>query len=430
MQEKNLNFDLKINLFDKTDLTYLLRGCYCEKDIDISIKDLNNIKKSISSLMFGDSFNEELKKVDSCINILEKITKINNIEEKNKLKKTFNEQIMLIPLYDVFFSKYYSNVTSLDNVNDTGYIRFERNIDNNTIGKNLLDFISYNIDNYEQFILLFINFPDCIVSFMTKKEIDVLESTVNLPITYIKELCEKYYNKTKDFIKSQQNTYKEIIDFVYNINQNIDFKGISNIEKLGIFNFITDNKISKILDGHYIQNDTIETTLNDTLYSWDFAINDDLNKIIEFTKQNSKLATNTYDISYKTKDIYTAFLISLYHLITYDSIFIRKCKNCSNYFITFKNNVVYCDRLYTNNETCKDIGYKISQKRKEEKEYTYGKYRRIYAKKAMLVKRNPDIEKYRKDYEIWKKEAKKFMKDINNGVVTYNEFDKWLEDHI
>ena len=161
-----------------------------------------------------------------------------------------------------------------------------------------------------------------------------------------------------------------------------------------------------------------------------------IDKPEEFILSFTVLDADTYetlflidDISYKTKDIYTAFLISLYHLITYDSIFIRKCKNCSNYFITFKNNVVYCDRLYTSNETCKDIGYKISQKRKEEKEYTYGKYRRIYAKKAMLVKRNPDIEKYRKDYEIWKKEAKKFMKDINNGVVTYNEFDKWLEDH-
>ena len=37
IQEKNLNFDLKINLFDKTDSTYLLRGSYCEKDIDISV---------------------------------------------------------------------------------------------------------------------------------------------------------------------------------------------------------------------------------------------------------------------------------------------------------------------------------------------------------------------------------------------------------
>lgn len=51
----------------------------------------------------------------------------------------------------------------------------------------------------------------------------------------------------------------------------------------------------------------------------------------------------------------------------------------------------------------------------------------MYSKKTMLVKRNPDIEVYKKDYENWKKEAKKFMDDIRNKKKTYEDFDKWLE---
>ena len=32
----------------------------------------------------------------------------------------------------------------------------------------------------------------------------------------------------------------------------------------------------------------------------------------------------------------------------------------------------------------------------------------------MMVKRNPDIEYYKTNYEKWKKEAKKFIQDIKN----------------
>ena len=56
------------------------------------------------------------------------------------------------------------------------------------------------------------------------------------------------------------------------------------------------------------------------------------------------------------------------------------------------------------------------------------KYRQIYAKKAMTVKRNPDIESYKTSYEKWKKEAKDFIKDIKSGKKTYEEFDEWLEE--
>ena len=52
---------------------------------------------------------------------------------------------------------------------------------------------------------------------------------------------------------------------------------------------------------------------------------------------------------------------------------------------------------------------------------------RNYAKKAMLVKRNPDIEVYKIDYENWKKEAKEFMDAIRSEKKTYKEFDKWLD---
>ena len=75
------------------------------------------------------------------------------------------------------------------------------------------------------------------------------------------------------------------------------------------------------------------------------------------------------------------------------------------------------------------IGNQIAQRIKQENEIVYGKYRKIYAKKAMLVKRNPDIEIYKKDYENWKKKAKEFMDAIRNEKKTYEEFDNWLDEN-
>ena len=45
----------------------------------------------------------------------------------------------------------------------------------------------------------------------------------------------------------------------------------------------------------------------------------------------------------------------------------------------------------------------------------------------MNVKRNPDIALYKKQYDEWKKTAKQFIQDIQNGIKTYEEFDKWLD---
>ena len=73
----------------------------------------------------------------------------------------------------------------------------------------------------------------------------------------------------------------------------------------------------------------------------------------------------------------------------------------------------------------KKAGMKIIEKENEEP--VYGKYRQIYAKKAMAVKRNPDIEYYKTNYEKWKKEAKEFINAIKAHKKSYGEFDEWLD---
>ena len=75
--------------------------------------------------------------------------------------------------------------------------------------------------------------------------------------------------------------------------------------------------------------------------------------------------------------------------------------------------ILYCDRIdIDSKKTCREIGNQFSQKRKENEEPVYKKYRQIYSKKSMTVNRNSDIASYKKNYEIWKKESKQFINDI------------------
>ena len=101
-------------------------------------------------------------------------------------------------------------------------------------------------------------------------------------------------------------------------------------------------------------------------------------------------------------------------------------KECNEFLLSLnlincKNEKKYIKTIYSISNNI-EKNYKIYKIKKRN-----GKYRTIYARKAMLVKRNPDIKSYKTNYEKWKKEAKQFMQDIKDGKKTYEEFDEWLD---
>ena len=95
--------------------------------------------------------------------------------------------------------------------------------------------------------------------------------------------------------------------------------------------------------------------------------------------------------------------------------------------VCLKENVSYCDRIVKGDLTCKDIGNKEYQKRKQEKEPVYNKYRSILSKKCMRAKRNSDLDSYINDYEDFKEKAQKYLNDIKEGKTTLEKFENWLD---
>ena len=134
-------------------------------------------------------------------------------------------------------------------------------------------------------------------------------------------------------------------------------------------------------------------------------------------------------ISYRYS--FSSLLSAYYFCVLYfveNNIPIKTCKNCGIYFIP-ENRVssVYCNRIFENNKTCKEVGANNAYNEKLKKDEVNLLYRKTLSAKKMLANRNPDIPMYLEKYEAWKSEANQFKQDIKSGKKDQEEFKQWLE---
>ena len=131
---------------------------------------------------------------------------------------------------------------------------------------------------------------------------------------------------------------------------------------------------------------------------------------------------------FETDNLFTSFYITLFNVVSVNSVYIKICGNCGRYFITHKKNISYCDRQVAEYVTCKDIGNKEYQKRKLENDSTYDKYRKIGSRKQLRANRNPEIDMYQKDLKQYRKIGKQMYKDVCSGKISNEEFAKWVDE--
>ena len=290
----------------------------------------------------------------------------------------------------------------------------------------LLDFISYDFNVFNDYLLFFINFFDYFIDKLDEKDIKYIELDTLYPVKEIIEIAKKYYDKEKENLIHYQSLFKNCINFVYKIDNPYDMKYLTHKQIFFLYNQLHPDSFAKF------KKDFHSTDLLDYQYN-NFPIRKeliefyDVNLLVSAIEEVDSTGRKLNSLQqFETSNLFTSFYITLFNVVAVNKMQIKICGNCGRYFITHKKTVTYCDRVIDGKLTCKDVGIKEQQKRKEENEPVYKKYRQIYAKKAMTVKRNPDITSYKTNYEKWKKEAKKFIQDIKKGNKTYEEFDKWL----
>ena len=318
------------------------------------------------------------------------------------------------------------------------------------LGDNLIEFLNLDFNNFDDFFKFFCTFFFIYLANIPQEQLskifkgfdkNIINIGTNKPIhvankELLKQCAESFYETEKDSLIKIQLLFRNFVDYIFNNNREIRLNKLSNAQRFYIFQNITKDlkEISEdsICDYSLNFSFTDEAFMNELLGEIQKGISNPLydekfliNTMTKNDPNGEKIVGNKYN--FKTNNLSAYFYIVLYHIVLNDIDYIKRCQVCGKYFFSDKNTTLYCNGKYAEDIACKEYGIKTSQKRKENEEPVYGKYRQIYAKKAMAVKRNPDIEYYKTTYEKWKKEAKEFINDIKNGKKTYDEFDEWLD---
>ena len=103
----------------------------------------------------------------------------------------------------------------MDNVEKLkGYIVFEPTNAIEHYDLSLLDFISYDFDVFNDYLLFFINFFDYFIDKLDDNDIKYIELDTLYPVNEIIEIAKKYYNKEKGNLIYYQSLFKKCINFV------------------------------------------------------------------------------------------------------------------------------------------------------------------------------------------------------------------------
>lgn len=128
---------------------------------------------------------------------------------------------------------------------------------------------------------------------------------------------------------------------------------------------------------------------------------------------------------YIIEDIYNLVVLDLFN-VSKRPIHIKQCQNCNRFFITGKrSDEIYCDNVYRNNRTCKDLGYEMKEKNDPFKKM----YRTAYKTRHSRIRQRKHIPDYRKSrFEPWVEDAKKAL-DYYSQKEDLDGFRKWLDDN-
>lgn len=298
----------------------------------------------------------------------------------------------------------------------------------------IINFLEYDFTSFANYFSFFLDFGFLsIVSPVKSTDIAMFKA---LSITTLNDLLSfayKFYEKDKKNLISYQEEYKKIINFIFNFDNDKNLSDLSPHNLLFLYEILheKDNSIFKYRDNINITENMLQ--IYDLL-----SINPDYMKATRkdnktLIKQLKELSNNNtikleYGKIYRLSSVFELFYINLFFLVSKDTNYIKKCKCCNRYFYTNKVNVAYCDRIQNENtgQTCKDIGADIVALREKKKDYLVNLKASIASKKAMDVKRHPDIPEYKENYKNWKPLALEYLKKYKNGTLDAKTFEKWL----
>ena len=153
---------------------------------------------------------------------------------KGEKAKTEKERNKIAEEYAKNMKKYYSSSKpySILNYNNqvnklNGYIAFKYQEVEEQFELPLLDFISYDLNNINEYIVFFINYFDIVKNVLDKDVLKVIELNTLYEIKFISDIAKNYYDKVVKEVSKMQTIFRMCIDLVYQLNINEYTKKLS-----------------------------------------------------------------------------------------------------------------------------------------------------------------------------------------------------------
>lgn len=385
-------------------------GAYMDKPIS---KNNNKYLANLRTIPPDERFGRLVLELENATSEAEKEKIINKLKQIAEIDKT----VQAIPL------------TFKDNIEDlNGYIVFEPTsaVEHNDLS--LLDFISYDFNVFNDYLLFFINFFDYFIDKLDNKDIKYIELDTLYPVSEIVEIARKYYDKVKDNLIYYQSIFRKCINFVYGIDNPSDMKYLTHKQIFFLYNQLYQDTFAEFKQDFH-STDLLDYQYNDFPIKKELAKFYDINALVSAIEEVDPTGRKLHSLQqFEISNLFTSFYITLFNVVAVNKMHIKICGNCGRYFITHKETVTYCDRVIGDNLTCKNIGNKEYQKRKLENDPIYDRYRKIGSKKQLRRDRNPEIEIYKKDLEQYRKTGKQMYKDFCSGKITHEEFEEWVNE--
>lgn len=385
-------------------------GAYLSKPIS---KNNNKYLLNLRTIPPDEKFGQLVLDLENATSKSERDKILNELKSITEIDKT----VEAIPL------TFKDNVETLK-----GCIVFEPTtaVEHNDLS--LLDFISYDFDVFNDYLLFFINFFDYFIDKLDDNDIKHIELDTLYSVSEVVEIAKKYYDKEKGNLIYYQSLFKKCINFVYKIDNPFDMKYLTHKQIFFLYNQLYQDTFAEFKQDFH-STDLLDYQYNDfPLRKEEIGLEDIFTLISAIEKIDPTGRKLNSLQQFETTNLFTSFYITLFNVVAVNKMHIKICGNCGRYFITHKETVTYCDRIIENKLTCKDIGNKEYQKRKLENDTTYEKYRKIGSRKKLRATRNPKIDIYQKDLEQYRKIGKQMYKDVCSGKISNEEFAKWVDE--
>lgn len=262
------------------------------------------------------------------------------------------------------------------------------------IGTFLVDFLSLDIKLLKETLLNISNARDIVHYGISSEFSNDLQSIGNMRLLYL--IIDNLISITGKFERQHTNIpFESVLDTATDT-----FKGMQE----DITHFL--------LTGKFESGDYTDMLLSGTNSKMEikFALYEDM----------SGLYTE-----YQVKDVFAFMSLELIN-VQIHAIVIKQCENCKHFFIpNNRSDEIYCDRVFKDGKTCKQVGYSIKEKNDPFKHLFTTARKTQHAR----IRYNEHIKDYKeKHYTPWlaaAQEAKKKYEATND----IDGFRKWIEDN-